>query len=703
MSFKPPFLCNCFSVNHSQSLRTRSHEGLPSDRCTLEGVVFLPIPGEDLEEDFKYECAGSNGVGGPLIMNKEQRISLDAMVGSGAVELGVDQIDIYGAQKSGNKIILPNGSINTRKADGGTRKLTSVTGKKPVLAVKVIDKNGLQRREDLATISQEIFGGSDDVVNLKSQLFGCSFGALEVTTDYSDFATDLQMQKIKQYVTDAAPGVMEVTIDVDITKTDMSTIHTAVTDKVQTLLELSLPAGPFEHVIWAAFAFVNHWLTVYQEDNYNKPGVQLHELGHNFGLGHSGGLDGQEYTDHTCFMGASSTLFSDEHGKMCFNPAKNWQLDWYGGKGAISQHKISIDPFQTENSSFQLVGIGEYDKNTANHPVVVKIETGTTIDIFIGFNRAVGPNAYNDEADDEITIIETGNNGESFSQSYLKAHLLTGETYTYNNFASSGKILKITADSIDLTANPGVATITIALTIPTFENVIWNGNWGDWWPSKSAGPDYWACGAQLRVEGSQAGGDDTAANGIKMMFCKSVDWSKQDTVSIHDGIWGDWSSMVMCPEGYYIDGAQVRFEDYCGNCDDTALNGLRISCRSRENKSKKQWLTVHEGWWGEWKPDSFDPDHFVTAVSVRFEANQQSGDDTALNGLKFTYDDSSTCINGDSFDAGYGPYSSGVLAEDACVECGKCSVPSKQPRFGGHSVALESMQFPGSYLDAGGD
>lgn len=31
-------------------------------------------------------------------------------------------------------------------------------------------------------------------------------------------------------------------------------------------------------------------------------GVTVHELGHNFGMAHSGGLNGETYTDHTGMM-----------------------------------------------------------------------------------------------------------------------------------------------------------------------------------------------------------------------------------------------------------------------------------------------------------------------------------------------------------------------------------------------------------------
>lgn len=185
--------------------------------------------------------------------------------------------------------------------------------------------------------------------------------------------------------------------------------------------------------------------------------------GHNLNLAHSGGLNGATYTDHTGLMG--NPLYSDEVGKMCYNPAKNWQLAWYGGTGASgnSPHKILVNPQATPYTSLDMVGVSDYDYGNATNPIVVKIETGTTTDLFVGFNRDTGINSQNDEADNEIVITQAGSNGEGYSQSYLQAHLVEGEQHSITNFASTGQTLTIKAESIDLTSSPGTATVTIAL------------------------------------------------------------------------------------------------------------------------------------------------------------------------------------------------------------------------------------------------
>lgn len=106
----------------------------------------------------------------------------------------------------------------------------------------------------------------------------------------------------------------------------------------------------------------------------------------------------------------------------CFNAAKNWQLPWYNANNGKKLLDPSSGSASFSPTTLTLVGIAEYTArtDTSSQPVTVKLETGTDIDYFIGFNRAVGPNSQNDEASDEITVTTSGNNGEGYSQSYLK-------------------------------------------------------------------------------------------------------------------------------------------------------------------------------------------------------------------------------------------------------------------------------------------
>lgn len=59
--------------------------------------------------------------------------------------------------------------------------------------------------------------------------------------------------------------------------------------------------------------------------------------------------------------------------------------------------------------------------------------------------------------------------------------------------------------------------------------------------------------------------------------------------------------MVMCGNGTFINGAQVRYENYVGTNDDTTLNGLRITC-GLPFVGGVFVKEVHAGFWGDWKP-----------------------------------------------------------------------------------------------------
>jgi len=55
------------------------------------------------------------------------------------------------------------------------------------------------------------------------------------------------------------------------------------------------------------------------------------------------------------------------------------------------------------------------------------------------------------------------------------------------------------------------------------------------------------CGAELKVEGSQGRGDDTAANVVRVTYCKLGNWSSQVPVEIHPGFWGLGEACACAP------------------------------------------------------------------------------------------------------------------------------------------------------------
>lgn len=57
---------------------------------------------------------------------------------------------------------------------------------------------------------------------------------------------------------------------------------------------------------------------------------------------------------------------------------------------------------------------------------------------------------------------------------------------------------------------------------------------------------------------TKMGGDDTAANGLKGVFCHGDYWRIQATQQF-DRFLVDWKRVVMCPENYYADAMNIRY------------------------------------------------------------------------------------------------------------------------------------------------
>ena len=145
----------------------------------------------------------------------------------------------------------------------------------------------------------------------------------------------------------------------------------------------------------------------------------------------------------------------------CFNAAKNYQIGWY--TEPEDRIVMPINTWTTSTSEeIQMVGVADYLNDIRNGlRVVTKLETGTSTDYYIAFNRAIGVNSQNDEADNEVTIVEAGNNGGGYSQSSLKATLRQGESYTFTS-TTFGNQVTMTATAIDLTSDPAVASVCVS-------------------------------------------------------------------------------------------------------------------------------------------------------------------------------------------------------------------------------------------------
>ena len=161
------------------------------------------------------------------------------------------------------------------------------------------------------------------------------------------------------------------------------------------------------------------------------------------------------HTPFTSYVGMMGYSYSQDDTRMCFNGPKSFQAGWYN-TNYNGYATFTYSQAAQENTKL----IGQVDYPSVNQDIVViKIETGTSTDYFIHFNRAVDANSGTKEGANQVLITSAGNNGLSYAKSTLLVKLSAGGTYTLS--LTEGDV-EVTVNSIDTSASVGYADISIS-------------------------------------------------------------------------------------------------------------------------------------------------------------------------------------------------------------------------------------------------
>ena len=212
--------------------------------CELDYGVTLPIQGTKEQLDQMRELLHD----GTLVSYEStlevlQEVVVAEMMNDETTGEEVQQ-PAFASLLQGGSVSLPPGDVTViNSSDNGERRRrlnykTQYEGQIKVLAVKVTDKNGLAVDQNARTISDKIFGTYGDSITPKSGMNDCSFGKFVMTYDY-DNVDDSKL---------SAPGVVEVTIDLDLVKATQSEIRAYTTAAVEKKLGISLPGVSNIHV-----------------------------------------------------------------------------------------------------------------------------------------------------------------------------------------------------------------------------------------------------------------------------------------------------------------------------------------------------------------------------------------------------------------------------------------------------------------------
>eukprot|EP00587_Corethron_hystrix_P003358 CAMPEP_0113330368 /NCGR_PEP_ID=MMETSP0010_2-20120614/21576_1 /TAXON_ID=216773 ORGANISM="Corethron hystrix, Strain 308" /NCGR_SAMPLE_ID=MMETSP0010_2 /ASSEMBLY_ACC=CAM_ASM_000155 /LENGTH=647 /DNA_ID=CAMNT_0000192879 /DNA_START=73 /DNA_END=2012 /DNA_ORIENTATION=- /assembly_acc=CAM_ASM_000155 len=297
----------------------------------------------------------------------------------------------------------------------------------------------------LAELSDSVFGTAGDPINLRTQYMACSYEKIE-------FKPGPPMDGV-----DAVNGAVTVTTPSSFSGVSNYVGESYLRAALQTMMGRSLP-GDYDQIMfcippgtsagWIAYASVNGWRSVYNNLWCTYVSSQMHEIGHNIGLAHSGITGSSEYADQSDMMGYSYS--QDDSPVMCFNAPKNYQLGWYTDK------QISLSSSMMPWQGF-LMGIATYESAIAGtHYVLLRIP-GTSKDFYVSYNRKIGINSGSVKFGNKVMVHERST-GSGYALSWSLADLGAGGTYTLEGTAISVQVLSISGDVAEVKIVAGSPT-----------------------------------------------------------------------------------------------------------------------------------------------------------------------------------------------------------------------------------------------------
>lgn len=191
------------------------HRELAGFECIL---LIKVTEWENDEDTYDVECSSSEG---DILHFAILPAEVQSLFDAGELHSGEDLLRASSAMISPNgELTIPTrASISIEYMPQGRTQTTQTTGQKSVIAIRVIAADASET-SSAAVLSDEIFGTSGDLVNLRERSASCSYNKFKLEPYIGTTSTGVNVTN----------GVYEVTIPNNVTGVDGSIIRHAVQD-----------------------------------------------------------------------------------------------------------------------------------------------------------------------------------------------------------------------------------------------------------------------------------------------------------------------------------------------------------------------------------------------------------------------------------------------------------------------------------------
>ncbi|VEU38829.1 unnamed protein product [Pseudo-nitzschia multistriata] len=313
------------------------------------------------------------------------------------------------------------------------RQLAKTTGNLKTLVLRVVDGSGTAPELSTAKLRDDLF---TDSLSLKTQYKACSNGRIDIIERGIVDVKVKEIAQVTKVMYNGRPLELGNNSELEKQARKIASNRYAGGGDLSAKFDLVIYCLPPGTGRWIAYAYINGRDSVFNNKWCGMVSTQMHEVGHNLGLGHSGD-DQDQYGDQSAMMGYS--YFEDDGPKMCFNAAKNFQLGWY------KNQEMSYNPLENPGSvKFVLTGVDNAVRGNSNKLVTLRLEEDGISDYYIGYNRASGINSGTSEAKNRVSIFKKGKGGAlGYGKSIRVAALSSDEFYTVKQWNGTNYDVRI--------------------------------------------------------------------------------------------------------------------------------------------------------------------------------------------------------------------------------------------------------------------